>query len=602
MIKLNIYKERVDKIRNLMRRENIDFYLIPSDDFHASEYVGEYFKCREYVSGFDGSAGTLLISTDMAGLWTDGRYFIQAKEQLEGSDIILFRSGEENVPDIYSYIKENIKIGGCLGFDARCMTLVSANKIKKLLDEKAVSIKSDVDLVGEIWTDRPAFAPKNAWMLETKYCGKDVSQKLSELREALKKENADMILLASLDDISWLYNIRGNDIDYTPVVMCYSVVGMDSSVIYARKDVFDSDTLAMFASEKIVVKDYFQVYDDVKKIEKGTRLFIDESSVNKALGDCISNEVITVKGDNPTIMMKAVKNPTEMENERIAHIKDAVAVTKLIYKLKNELRDDIVNKRLTELDVAKMQLELRKQQDNFVMESFAPIIATGKHGAIIHYEPTYETNVAIEDNSFLLMDTGGHYLEGTTDITRTVAIGNVTDEMKKRYTAVLIGNLEIADAYFKEGISGENLDYLARHSLWQMGLDYRHGTGHGVGYLMNVHEGPNSIRLKGMPGKAPTAFCEGMITSDEPGVYIEGEYGIRLENLVMCVKDKKTEYGQFMRFETLTLVPFDMDAIDYDMLTDRHKQLLLNYHKNIYENIKEYFNEKEREWLYNFTC
>lgn len=593
----NIFHKRVEKLRELMKTEDIDMYLILSDDFHASEYVGEYFKCREYISGFDGSAGTLIITEDEAGLWTDGRYFIQARQQLAGTGIELYRQGEEGVPAIYDFIGSHLEDGKTLGYDGRTVVASAAGRIKKALKGKNITFKEDVDLVGKMWDKRPPFPSGPIWILEDKYTGSSRSEKLTALRKQISRK-ADAILIASLDDIAWLYNIRGGDIAYTPVAMAYTIISQDEAVLYVDGKAVSEDIAEQLSKDNIMIRPYFDVYKDVKNFKENGRLFIDLSSVNVALFGAIPDDVTKVSGTNPTKLLKAVKTPQEIENERCAHIQDGVAVTKIIFWLKQQQRTrEFLEGNITELTVAEKLLEFRKERPDFVGESFAAIIASAEHGAIVHYEPDSKTDKPIENDNFVLMDTGGHYLQGTTDVTRTVSIGKLNEEQKRHYTTVLMGNLNLADAYFKYGCTGENLDYLARNPLWEMGLDYNHGTGHGVGYLLNVHEGPNAIRLKSANGNVGAVLEEGMITSNEPGLYIEGKYGIRLENLMLCKKDKKTDYGQFMKFETLTMVPFDRDAIFPQMLTDRQREVLNAYHKEVYERLSPYLTVDERVWL-----
>lgn len=592
----NIYRDRVEAIRALMKKDNVSAYIILTDDYHASEYIDEYFKCREYVSGFTGSAGTLVITEWEACLWTDSRYFIQATMQLQGTGIRLMKSGESDVPTITEYLAEKLDYNSVVGYDGRTVSYEYAKMLKETLAVKDVLFIEDMDLVGTIWEDRPDMPHSRVWELPLSYCGESRDSKLSNVRRAMKEKNATAHLLTSLDDIGWLYNLRGNDIKYSPVALAYTIVEEERAVVYVSKESVDNEIVEHLQADNIYVKDYFEVYEDVKGYGEDTVFMVDAGTTNVALMALLDGYKV-VFADNPTRMLKAVKNVTEMANERLAHIMDGVAVTKLIYRLKTDMYGG--GEDVTEMYIADRLLELRQKNENFIEESFAPIIASGSHGAIVHYEAVPETDKVIERNTFLLMDTGGHYYQGTTDITRTVSIGNVSDEMKRRYTAVLKGNLRLASAKFPYGIGGSNLDALARGPLWEMGLDYGHGTGHGVGYLLNVHEGPQNIRPKNRKGDV--AFEEGMITSDEPGLYVEGEYGIRLENLIMCLKDYKNESRQFMKFDTLTMVPFDRDSIATQDMTRDELRILNEYHKKVYENISPYLDEKEREWLYNET-
>lgn len=593
-----IIRGRVKKLREEMKKYAIDAYLIVSDDFHSSEYVCDFFKCRQYISGFTGSAGTFLVTLKEAKLWTDGRYFLQAAEQLEGTDISLMKSGEEGVPTIQEYLAESLKDGNCLGYDGRTFTVAYADLIKESLSKKRIIYKEDVDLVGDIWEHRPELPATDLWLISEEYVGKSRHEKLAELRTAMKQQGADMLLLSSLDDIAWLYNFRAGDIEYNPVALCYTMVYEDKAILYRKPETINQDIVNQLQQDGISIAPYFQVYEDARKL-KNTTILLDESTVNVALRNAISKDVSIISGKNPTTLTKAKKNTTEVKNERYAHILDGVAVTKLIYWLKQKY---LSGENISELDVSEKLEQLRKLGNGYLQQSFAPIIATGAHGAIVHYEPTEESNIPLEKDNLVLMDTGGQYLYGTTDITRTIAYGQPTKEQKLHYTAVLKGHLNLASARFKYGCTGVNLDYLARRPLWELGLDYNHGTGHGVGYLLNVHEGPNAIRTKEADGTLGTVFEEGMITSNEPGLYIEGKYGIRIENLILCVKDQKTEYGQFMKFDTLTLVPYEREAILPEMMSDKELQALNHYHKMVYEKISPYLDTEEKQWLSKQTA
>lgn len=594
---------RLRALREQMQRYGIDAYLIVSDDFHASEYVGDYFKCREYVSGFDGSAGTLVVTAQEASLWTDGRYFIQAKEQLAQTGITLRKIGERGVPTIADYLKTTLRQGQCLGYDGRTVRAGYARVLKEQLKTLKLKYEEALDLVDFIWENRPALPAEPIWLLEECYAGKSRADKLKELRETLAEEGADCFLLASLDDIAWLYNIRGNDIAYNPVALAYTLVYAERAVLYVNRQAVNEETAQALAADGIELGAYLDVYRDVANLKKGCRIRMDEDTVNVALREAVPAGVTVINKTNPTTLAKAVKNPVEMAHVREAHKKDGVAVTRLIYWLKQTQHSAAFSEgKITELTVCEKLEELRREGEGYLEQSFAPISASGAHGAIVHYEPTQTTDIPLVNNNFLLLDTGGQYLQGTTDITRTIAVGEVSDEQKLHYTAVLRGNLNLAAAQFKHGCTGANFDYLARAPLWELGLDYNHGTGHGVGYLLNVHEGPNAFRLKEAEDKVGTVFEEGMITSDEPGLYLEGSYGIRLENLLLCKKSRKTEYGQFMEFETLTLVPFDRDAILPELLSERERALLNSYHARVYEELSSYLNEEERAWLASQTA
>ncbi len=589
-------REELVLLREEMAKHNVDAYYIPTDDFHGSEYVGEYFKCRRYISGFTGSAGAVLVMKDMAGLWTDGRYFLQAADQLKGSGITLYKMGEEGVPTIAEYLKNNLKAGMTFAFDGRCMMESSADIYRKIVEECGAKMETGFDLVDNIWQDRPSISREPAWILEEKYSGKDCLDKISEVRSKMKEVGADIFLLASLDDICWLLNIRGNDVESTPVVLSYLTMTEEEVIWYVQDACLDSGVREYLKAKGIKTADYQQIYDDLRTIEKGKSVLYQPSKTNVALSGCLGEGVVRIKDSNPTEYLKAVKNPVEVENERIAHIKDGIALTKFMYYLKT----DAVRAGETELSLGNRLVELRKEQENYIEDSFAPIIGYADHGAIVHYSAKEETDRPVESKGFLLVDTGGHYLEGTTDTTRTFAMGPLTDEEKMLYTAVLRGHINLSAARFLPGCSGQSLDVLARTPLWDMGYDYNHGTGHGVGYLLNVHEGPNSFRYRKMPTRNNDCIMEeGMITSDEPGVYLEGKFGIRLENLVVCLKDP--DYSQFLSFEELTMVPFEREAIVKELMTEKEIQWLNNYHAKVYEKISPALNEEENIWLKEVT-
>ena len=580
-----------------MKEKKIDAYLVPTDDFHGSEYVGDYFKCRKYITGFTGSAGTAIITQDMAGLWTDGRYFIQAADQLRDTTIELFKSGEPGVPTVHQFLNNKLEEGMCLGFDGRTVSAREAEELQELLQEKHITFSVNDDLIGEIWEDRPALSCEPVMELDIRWTGKSRADKIAEIREQMKAKEADTFILTSLDDIAWLLNIRGNDIHCCPVVLSYLVMMENELRLYANAAAFSEEIRSNLEADGVKIYPYDDVYSYVQSISSDKKVLLSRANVNSRLVSNIPSEVTILDEPNLTLLPKAVKNETEMENERIAHIKDGVAVTKFIHWLKK----NVTRTTITELSTAEKLYQFRSEQEHFLGESFDPIIAYGTHAAIVHYSATEATDIPLEARGMVLADTGGHYLEGTTDITRTIVLGPVTAKEKKFFTAVLRGNLNLATAKFKYGCTGLNLDYLARGPLWELGEDYNHGTGHGVGYLLNVHEGPNSFRWKNLPGNPAPVLEEGMITSDEPGYYLENEFGIRHENLVLCKKAEKTSFGQFMCFEPLTMVPFDLEGINPEEMTERERKLLNDYHQKVYTTISPYLDEEEKEWLKQAT-
>ena len=590
-------KQKLNALRILMKEKKIDAYLVPTDDFHGSEYVGDYFKCRKYITGFTGSAGTAIITQDMAGLWTDGRYFIQAADQLRDTTIELFKSGEPGVPTVHQFLNDKLEEGMCLGFDGRTVSAREAEELQELLQEKHITFSVNDDLIGEIWEDRPALSCEPVMELDIRWTGKSRADKIAEIREQMKAKEADTFILTSLDDIAWLLNIRGNDIHCCPVVLSYLVMMENELRLYANAAAFSEEIRSNLEADGVKIYPYDDVYSYVQSISSDKKVLLSRANVNSRLVSNIPSEVTILDEPNLTLLPKAVKNETEMENERIAHIKDGVAVTKFIHWLKK----NVTRTTITELSTAEKLYQFRSEQEHFLGESFDPIIAYGTHAAIVHYSATEATDIPLEARGMVLADTGGHYLEGTTDITRTIVLGPVTAKEKKFFTAVLRGNLNLAAAKFKYGCTGLNLDYLARGPLWELGEDYNHGTGHGVGYLLNVHDGPTSFRWKNLPGNPAPVLEEGMITSDEPGYYLENEFGIRHENLVLCKKAEKTSFGQFMCFEPLTMVPFDLEGINPEEMTERERKLLNDYHQKVYTTISPYLDEEEKEWLKQAT-
>ena len=594
--------ERLAALRQKMEENGIDAYLVPTDDFHGSEYVGDYFKCRIFLTGFTGSAGTALVTMDGAWLWTDGRYFLQAQEELKDSTVSLMKAGEDGVPTIEQFVAEHLGEGDVLGFDGRCMTAGKGDRFERILKKNGAGVMvskngSPLDLAGEIWKDRPALSCEKVWSLDIGYSGKTRTDKLKELRASMEEKKCGYHILTSIDDIAWLLNLRGSDIACNPVFLSYLIVTPDNVLLFAQAEAFDEEIIRSLEDDGVFLKGYNDIYSYVNAIPEKTRVLLDSSLVNYTIWTSLGH-VIRVDSQNPTMLAKAVKNPVEMKHMREAHIKDGVAVTRFMYWLKKRMASYDPAEPETELSAADRLLEFRREQDHFLDLSFETIAAYGSHGAVIHYSPTPDTDIPLEAKSFLLVDSGGQYLEGTTDITRTFACGPLTEEEKEYYTRVLKGNLNLASAVFRYGATGTTFDYLARSHLWEIGKDYNHGTGHGVGFLLNVHEAPNSFSYKPMQGRrTPCVFEEGMVTSDEPGFYLEGRFGVRCENLLLCVEAEKNEYGRFMKFETLTMVPWDLDAVVPDLLSEKEKSLLNEYHAQVWENISPYLEGDEKEWL-----
>ena len=605
---MNVVRDRLDALRKLMKERGMDAYMIPTADFHESEYVGEYFKCREYMTGFTGSAGTALITMDEACLWVDGRYYVQAAAQLKDSTVTMMKMGQEGVPSLGEYLEDKMPEGGCLGFDGRVVNAAEGLALEEMLRERGARISYGEDLAGMIWQERPELSAEPAWVLDERYAGKSALDKIADVREAMEKVHASVHVLTSLDDIAWLLNIRGNDILYNPVVLSYALVTMDQLYLFVNSSVLEGKAYPYLEDAKgISVREYLErtgvtvmpydgVYDMVEGL-KNEKVLLEKCRVNYAVYRLIDGSNKVIDRMNPTASMKAVKNDVEIENEKRAHIKDGVAMTKFIYWLKKNTGRIPMD----EISVSDYLGKLRMDQEGCIGLSFATISAYGAHGAMCHYSATPESSIPLEPRGLYLIDSGGQYYEGTTDITRTIAMGPVTDEEKEHFTLVLMSMLRLGDVKFLHGCRGLSLDYAAREPLWRRGLNYEHGTGHGVSYLSSVHERPNGIRFKMVPERQDNAVMEaGMITSDEPGVYIEGSYGIRTENLVLCVEDEKNEYGQFLR-EYLTYVPIDLEVIDREIMSERDVELLNRYHEQVYEKISPYLDEDERVWLAEAT-
>ena len=589
-----VMREQLTALRGAMAAHGVDYYMVPTDDFHGSEYVGSHFKCRSWVSGFTGSAGTLLVGRDWAGLWTDGRYFIQAAQQLEGSGIELMKMGEPGVPTLNAYLEKQLQKGMTFGFDGRVVSTRLADKLRAIAEKCGASVACQDDLVGEVWTDRPALSAEPVRELSAELVGKSRAEKLMDVRAALANDGADALIIASLMDVCWLMNLRGNDVACTPVVLSFAAVTAQEAVLFINPAVLSEEIAANLRADGVTIRAYNDVYDYAASLPAGTKLMLNLNVVNSKLEACVPAGVKVIDKADPTTLPKAMKNEKEVDNFRIAHVKDGVAVTKFMYWLKK----NVGKVDMDELSVADKLESLRQEQENYVGPSFTPIMGYADHGAIVHYSATEESCAKIAPRSFLLSDTGGHYLEGSTDITRTFAMGELTEEEKRFYTLVLKGNLQLGNAQWKYGCTGASLDYLAREPLWRLEMDFNHGTGHGVGYMLSVHEGPQRIHW-GVTNSQPLDV--GMITSNEPGFYLEGAFGVRLENLTAVREVETNGYGRFLRFETLTMVPFDLDAVIPELLGEECRMLLNAYHAKVRKTLRPYLTEEENAWLADAT-
>ena len=588
--------ERLSALRKCMQEKHIDIYIVPTADFHQSEYVGEHFKARAYITGFTGSAGTAVITLHDAKLWTDGRYFLQAAKQLEGTGVTLMKMFEPGVPTIEEYLEAELKSGQTLSFDGRVVSVGEGDEYASIAKKNGAKIDYQEDLIDAIWTDRPSLSEEPVWFLEEKYSGESTESKLSRIRKEMEDAGCDTHIVSTLDDICWTLNIRGNDIDFFPLVLSYAIIRKDSLELYIDERKLDDKLKTIFKKEGVNLHPYNAIYEDVKKLPENATVLIDKSKLNYAIFNNIPNAVSIVNKRNPEILMKALKNPVEVENIKKAEIKDSVAHVRFMKWLKENLGKI----RITEMSASEKLDEFRAEMGNFIRDSFEPISSYGPHSAIVHYSSSPETDVELKAGSLYLSDTGAGFYEGSTDITRTYALGEVPKKMKDDFTIVAISNLQLASAKFLQGSSGLTLDILARKPFWDRGLNYNHGTGHGVGYLLNIHEGPAGFRYKYRAGETEE-IQEGMVITDEPGLYIEGSHGIRLENELLARKGVQNEYGQFLYFETITLIPFDLDAISLDMLNEENRKLLNDYHKRVYEEIAPHLNEEEKVFLKKYT-
>ena len=584
--------EKIRKIRELMEKNSIDIYIIPSDDFHQSEDVAEYFRSREFVSGFTGSAGTLVITKEKSYLWTDGRYFIQAEKELEGSEIILCKSGTEGTLTILEFLKNNMDKEKVLGFDGRVISYFQMQEYSSALREKNIKIITDFDFPGEIWENRPSLPKEKIFVLDKTYSGEDFKDKITRVREEMKKEEADVHIITSLDDIAWLFNIRGRDIPCTPVVLSYTYITEKEVMLFIDKDKLTKETEEYLFENDIEIKDYFDFYEFLKESKENKKILLDYSRINSSVFNSIPKGIIKINKINPTQLFKAIKNKTEIKNTTEAHIKDGTAVTKFMYWLKNNINKE----KITEIDVEKKIESFRREEKDFIEPSFDTIAAYGSNAAMMHYSAGKNSNAVLDSKNLLLVDSGGQYLQGTTDITRTFALGEVDETVKKHYTTVLKSLIALSKTKFFYGTKCSEFDKIARTPVLDIGLDYLCATGHGVGYLSVVHEGPNIFR------KTSDFILEAdMITTVEPGIYIENSHGIRIENELLSREIERTQENRIMDFETITFAPIDLDPVDISMLTPEEKDWLNSYHKIVFEKISPKLNEEERDWLKIYT-
>lgn len=588
---------RMKALQGEMKARGLDFYIVPTADYHNSEYVDDYFKVREFLSGFTGSNGTLVVSEKEVGLWTDGRYFIQAEKELEGTGIILYRMQEEGVPDIREYLEKNTKEGDKVAFDGRVVDTAFGKRLEKALAKKNVTLSFRDDLADSVWNGRPSLPQHPVRVLPEEVCGVSTTEKLEKVREKIRERECRYLLLAKLDDLMWLLNIRGGDVACNPVALSYGFVTEKEMYYFIQKEEVTPGFEAYAQKNGIVLKEYGEIIPFLENFSYEGAVLADERNLSFLLYKTVSGGTKLVNGENPTELMKAVKNPVELAHMREVYLKDSAAVTKFIYWLKK----NVGKKELTEVSAADYLDGLRAQIDGFLELSFPTISAYGENAAMMHYEAVESDCKKLSPEGMLLVDSGGQYLGGTTDVTRTIVLGPVSEEIKKHYCAVAAGMLQLTHANFLYGCTGRNLDILARKPLWDMQIDYKCGTGHGVGYILNVHEGPQGIRWRYAEGSREAVLEPGMDVTNEPGVYVEGSHGIRIENVMVVQKGVKNGDGQFLNFETLTFVPLDREALDKKYLKPEDIHRIDAYHKEVYDRLAPLLEKEEREWLSEVT-
>lgn len=584
----NIYITRLAALRKLMNEKGVDYYMIPTADFHNSEYVHDYFKCREFMSGFTGSNGTMVIGQEEACLWTDGRYFIQAERELAGSGIVLMRMNEPGVPKIVDYLKEKMKAGETLGFDGRCVSASQLISFKETL--KDVNYKMDEDLVDGLWNERAKLPATDLFLIPNDIAGVSVQGKLEQVRA--KFEDCDSLFLSKLDDIMWLYNIRANDVECNPVALSYSFISKEEAVLFLQSKADKSAVLPALEAAGVKVLPYEEVFEYLGTL-CNQKVLVDKSNASAMVAEVLGKNCEVVYGTNPTNLLKAMKNPVEIEHMRKYYLLDSVALTKFIYWVKHHPD----KKSLNELTAGAKLDALRAEILGFIELSFPTISAYQANAAMMHYSATEDSYANLDEEGFYLVDSGGQYLGATTDVTRTISLGALTDAQRKHYTLTALGMLDLAEAQWLYGCTGRNLDILARHRLWKEGIDYKCGTGHGIGFILNVHEGPQNIRWKYTEEMKEAVLEEGMVISDEPGVYLEGQYGIRIENILLAQNAVENGDGQFMNFENLTFAPLDRAALDAVYMNEEDLARVNRYQKSVYEAVSPYLNGEECKWL-----
>lgn len=583
----NAIHKRIKNLRTFMEDKNIHAFIIPSTDAHLSEYPASHWASREWISGFTGSAGTVVITREKAGLWTDSRYFLQAANELNNTEIELFKEGLPTTPSIEEWLISELSEGDYVGIDGGVYAAKEAIGLTHKLNLKGLHIISDYDPFSTIWNDRPEIPKNPIFVLPTEYTGESAKKKISRICDAVEKNGAESLLVASLDTIAWIFNIRGNDVKCNPVAVSYAYISRAETVLFIDPKKLTAETIDYLKEEGVTIAEYTKVFDYIAGSKSS--ICLDSNKVTFKLYNTIPTGSRIIDIPSPADLMKSIKNETEIQGFNNAMERDGVALVRFLMWLENAVPTGNV----TEIMIPQKLVEYRSQQKNFVGESFDTISGYGPNGAIVHYHVTEESSLDVKAEGFLLIDSGAQYFDGTTDITRTIAVGPLTEQMKKDYTMVLKGHINIATAIYPQGTRGSQLDILARKALWDNGLNYLHGTGHGIGHFLNVHEGPQNIRMN----ENPTTLQIGMVTSNEPGLYRANQYGIRIENLVLTQHETTTEFGDFYSFKTLTLCPIDKTPIVKEMLTEKEEEWFNLYHKYVYDRLSPLLSEEEKSWL-----
>ncbi|MBP1593279.1 MAG: aminopeptidase family protein [Bacteroidetes bacterium] len=586
-MKMNIVN-RIESLRKLLPENGLSAFIIPSTDPHLSEYVASHWKSREWISGFTGSAGTVVVTLDKAGLWTDSRYFLQAADQLENSGITLFKDGLPETPSITEWLSSELKDGESLGIDGKMFSVLDVEGMKTTLSKRNISVDTSFDPFDLIWEDRPAMPQDPAFIYDTKYAGVSSIDKIAQVREKMEIAGAESLLVSTLDEIAWTLNLRGNDVKCNPVVISYLLITKDYCYFFIAPEKLTDEVKKYLLSQNVTIKNYSEINAVLSQLD-ASALLINPARTNFDAFSAVNPLCKIVRGNSPIALLKAVRNEQEIIGIHAAMIRDGVALVKFL----RWLETSVPSGKETELSIDEKLHEFRAVQDLYMGESFDTIAGYKEHGAIVHYSATPESSSILKSEGFLLLDSGAQYLDGTTDITRTIALGHLTEEEKIDYTLVLKGHITLATCKFPYGTRGTQIDVLARLALWQRGMNYLHGTGHGVGHFLSVHEGPQGIRMNDIP----VLLLPGMLTSNEPGIYKGGRHGVRIENLTLVRRDVETEFGEFYRFETVTLCPICTEGIIKSLLSDAEINWLNDYHQLVFDRLNPYLSEEESLWL-----